>query len=69
MAEIPVERNTKSGLPWWLIPLLLLLLVRFNFSFNRFRQRDLKNRLSIFPSVFVLPLRRASFGILHLNLF
>lgn len=27
MAEIPVERNTKSGLPWWLIPLLLLLLL------------------------------------------
>ena len=25
MAEIPVERNEKSGLPWWLIPLLLLL--------------------------------------------
>ena len=27
MAEIPVERNEKSGLPWWLIPLLLLLLL------------------------------------------
>lgn len=27
MAEIPVERNTKSGLPKWLIPLLLLLLL------------------------------------------
>jgi cytochrome c-type biogenesis protein CcmH/NrfF len=27
MAEIPVERNTKSGFPWWLIPLLLLLLL------------------------------------------
>ena len=27
MAEIPVERNEKSGFPWWLIPLLLLLLL------------------------------------------
>ena len=27
MAEIPVERKEKSGLPWWLIPLLLLLLL------------------------------------------
>lgn len=27
MAEIPVERNTKSGFPWWLIPLFLLLLL------------------------------------------
>ena len=27
MADIPVERNTKSGFPWWLIPLLLLLLL------------------------------------------
>ncbi len=27
MAEIPVERNTKSGLPWWLIPILLLLVL------------------------------------------
>ena len=27
MAEIPVERNTKSAFPWWLIPLLLLLLL------------------------------------------
>lgn len=27
MAEIPVEKNTKSAFPWWLIPLLLLLLL------------------------------------------
>ena len=27
MADIPVERKEKSGLPWWLIPLLLLLLL------------------------------------------
>lgn len=27
MAEIPVEHKEKSGLPWWLIPLLLLLLL------------------------------------------
>ena len=27
MAEIPVERNEKSGFPWWLIPLLLLLVL------------------------------------------
>lgn len=27
MAEIPVQRNTKSAFPWWLIPLLLLLLL------------------------------------------
>lgn len=27
MAEIPVEKNTKSSFPWWLIPLLLLLLL------------------------------------------
>lgn len=27
MAEIPVEHKEKSGLPWWLIPLLLLLLI------------------------------------------
>lgn len=27
MAEIPVERKTKSSFPWWLIPLLLLLLL------------------------------------------
>jgi hypothetical protein len=27
MAEIPVERKEKSGFPWWLIPLLLLLLL------------------------------------------
>lgn len=27
MAEIPVERNAKSAFPWWLIPLILLLLL------------------------------------------
>jgi outer membrane protein OmpA-like peptidoglycan-associated protein len=27
MAEIPVERKEKSSFPWWLIPLLLLLLL------------------------------------------
>ncbi len=27
MADIPVERKEKSGLPWWLIPLLLLLIL------------------------------------------
>jgi len=27
MAEIPVERKEKSGLPWWLIPLALLILL------------------------------------------
>lgn len=27
MAEIPVERTTKGGFPWWLIPLILLLLL------------------------------------------
>lgn len=27
MAEIPVERKEKSSFPWWLIPLILLLLL------------------------------------------
>lgn len=27
MAEIPVERKTKGAFPWWLIPLILLLLL------------------------------------------
>lgn len=27
MAEIPVERTIKSGFPWWLIPLILILLL------------------------------------------
>ena len=27
MAEIPVEHKEKSGLPWWLIPLALLILL------------------------------------------
>ncbi len=31
MADIPVERKEKSGLPWWLIPLLLLLLLSLLF--------------------------------------
>lgn len=27
MAEIPVERKEKGGFPWWLIPLILILLL------------------------------------------
>lgn len=36
MAEIPVERKTGGGLPWWLLPLLaLLILIPLLFFFTR----------------------------------
>lgn len=35
MAEIPVEHKEKSGLPWWLIPLLLLGLLLLLFLLFR----------------------------------